>query len=221
MTGVLRKLGWLLLGSVLILQTGCALALVGAAAGAGAAGYMYYNGLLYRDYHANLGDTVAAVRTSLVELQFPLIKEKNDTGSSYFQTQTGDGHTVRVYLDTVPSSIPAEGAITRVSIRVGFAGDDVVSARILDQVSKHLIPPGTIPPAGSGAIAPGATSGVIKPIPAPGTPTGPITPASATQGVTTPVVPSPRAPTETAAPPLAPLSALPAKPTPIAATGKR
>jgi hypothetical protein len=141
MSGMSRRLGWVALALFAACQAGCMLAVAGAAAGAGAAGYMYYNGLLYRDYHANMGDAAAALRTSLVELGFPLLKEKNDAGSAYFQSQTGDGSTVRVYLDTVPSPIPSEGAVTRISVRVGFSGDESVSARILDQVSKHLISP--------------------------------------------------------------------------------
>ncbi|MFO0841812.1 MAG: DUF3568 family protein [Gemmataceae bacterium] len=154
MTAISRKLGWVVLGLAALLQAGCMLAIAGAAAGAGTAGYLYYNGLLYRDYHAHLGDAAAAVRTSLVELQFPLLKEKNDSGSAYFQSQTGDGHAVRIYLDTVPSPIPSEGAVTRISVRVGFSGDEGVSARVLDQVSKHLVSPAL--PGAAAALAPAA-----------------------------------------------------------------
>jgi hypothetical protein len=176
MTGVLRKVGWCVLGLVVLVQAGCMLAVASAAAGAAGAGYLYYNGLVYRDYNANLGDAVAAVRTSLVELQFPLLKETNDTGSAYFQSQTGDGHTVRIYLDMVPSPIPSEGSVTRISIRVGFSGDDSVCSRILDQVNTHLTSP--------------------KMMSAPNS--APVVPA------TPPVVVAPRAPAETTPPPLAP-----------------
>ena len=104
MQGALRKVGWVVLGLAAVVQAGClGLAVAGAAAGAGAAGYLYYNGLLYRDYHANLGDSVAAVRAALTELQFPILEEKPDTGSVYFRSTTGDGQALRVYLNTVPS----------------------------------------------------------------------------------------------------------------------
>ncbi|MFO0928178.1 MAG: DUF3568 family protein [Gemmataceae bacterium] len=160
MAKALRTLSLGLLGLAALLQAGCLAAAVGTAVGASAAaGYVYFNGLLYRDYHANLGDTLSAVRTSLMELEFPVIKEKTDTGTAYFQTQTGDGHSVRIYLDVVPSAIPAEGVNTRVSIRVGFSGDEGVSARILDQIGRHLVPVGQ--PVGSGvAPPPGALSSV-------------------------------------------------------------
>ncbi len=151
---IVRKLGWCILSFSLVMQTGCLLAVAGAAAGAGAAGYLYLNGLLYRDYHANLGDAVAAVRTSLVELQFPLLKEKNETGSAYFQSQTGDGQTVRIYLEMVPSPIPSEGAVTRIGVRVGFSGDELVSSRILDQVGKHLVRPNVAIPSVNQPVTP-------------------------------------------------------------------
>lgn len=205
MNPVVRSLGWFSLGLCILAQTGCALAVAGAAAGAGAAGYYYLNGLVYRDYRANLGDTAAALRTSLVELQFPLLKEKNDTGSAYFQTQTADGHTIKIYLDTVTSPIPSEGSVTRVSVRVGFAGDDLVSGRILDQLSRHLVPPGSTP-------APPPTSGIVAPATPPGTPT-----PAAVVPAAPPTINAPRGPAETAAPPLAEGGRL----VPVAATGKK
>lgn len=192
MRGMSRKLGWVALALFAACQAGCMLAVAGAAAGAGAAGYMYYNGLLYRDYNANMGDAAAALRASLVELGFPLLKEKNDTGSASFQTQTGDGHTVRVYLDTVPSPIPSEGAVTRVSVRVGFSGDEGVSARILDQMSKHLVSPG-MPISTASAVVPAA-------------------PPTVTPAVHT----APAAPPQTPPPPL-----VNDRLVPVAATGKR
>jgi len=135
----LRSIGLLALGLAALLEAGCLVAAIGVAgAGAAAAGYTYHNGLLYRDYGANVADTLVAVRGAMGELQFPLLEEKTDTGSAYLRTQTADGHTVRIYLDIVSSPVPAEGALTRVGIRVGFIGDDAVSARILDQVSRHI-----------------------------------------------------------------------------------
>jgi hypothetical protein len=142
----LRLLGWLVLGLAVLLNAGCLVAAIGAGcAGAAVAGYAYCNGLLYRDYPATLIDSGAAVRAALLELNFPIVKEKSDTASLFFQTRTGDEHTVRIYLDVVASPIPSEGALTRIGIRVGFIGDEGVSARILDQVSRHLVAPGPAP----------------------------------------------------------------------------
>src|SRR5262245_9387067 len=65
MSGVYRRLTRLALPAAALLalaNAGCLLAVAGVAAGAGGAAYVYNNGLIYRDYPANLADTVAAVR---------------------------------------------------------------------------------------------------------------------------------------------------------------
>jgi hypothetical protein len=165
---------WLCLGVALLAlsQSGCAVAILGAAAGGAALGYAYLRGALSRDYPALLGDTIRATKTALSELGFPLIREKTDTGTAYIQTKTADNDTVMVYFDVVPSAIPSEGAMTRVTIRVGYTGDDVVSARILDQISKHLQPlPGVGLPS---AVTPPSNPGVA-PVPIPSPPPVPAT----------------------------------------------
>jgi hypothetical protein len=161
----LRRLGPpVALALAVLAPGGCAAVAVGAV-GAGAAGFAYYNGLRYREYHASLGDTTSATRAALGDLQFPVIEHTTDTGTSTLKTRTNDGHTVRIYLDVVPSPIPAEGSLTRVSIRVGVTGDEGVSARLLDQIYLHLAPPG----AAAAALQPtprpsGATLGAPQPM---------------------------------------------------------
>jgi hypothetical protein len=165
---------WICLGVALLAltQSGCAVAILGAAAGGAALGYAYLRGALSRDYPALLGDTIRATKTALSELGFPIIREKTDTGTAYIQTKTADNDTVMVYFDVVPSAIPSEGAMTRVTIRVGYTGDDVVSARILDQISKHIKP---LPGAGlPSAVTPVSNPG-IAPVPIPSPPPVPAT----------------------------------------------
>jgi hypothetical protein len=176
----MRRFAMTALALVLILQAGCALAVVGCAAGGAAATYAYLKGVLIRDYPAMLGDTIAAARTALTELGFPVIKEKTDTGTAYITSKTADGHAITLYFDVVPSSVPTDGAMTRVAIRVGYTGDDVVSARILDQISKHIKPSIGLPPALP--PAPPSTPPVAVP---PGTPIA-TTPLRATTPETPP-----------------------------------
>jgi hypothetical protein len=157
--------GWLLLVLAALVNAGCLLAVAGAAAGAAAgAGYVYYNGLLYRDYHASLSDSLLATRTALSELQFPIVEQKGDTGTAYLRTRTADGHTVRIYLDVVPSPIPIEGSLTRIGVRVGYSGDEAISARVLDQISRHLAIPSQIPQTTLAPANPNATLGTPRPI---------------------------------------------------------
>jgi hypothetical protein len=134
-----------------LVNGGClAAAAVGAAGGGAAALYAYQRGRLFRDYPAALTDATAAVRTSLAELQFPPGTEKSDGGSFVFETRATDGTKIHIFLDAQTSRVPAEGPITRVTVRVGAFGDDAVSARILDQVSVHLV----VPPAAQSSSAP-------------------------------------------------------------------
>jgi hypothetical protein len=175
------RVATLVLAALALANAGCLLVAAGTAAGgAAAAGYVYYNGLLYRDYPAGMADTLAALKAALLDLQFPLLSEKIDTGEVYVSSRTADGSTIRIWLDVVPSPIPVEAPLTRVSIRVGFSGDRIVSARILDQTTSHLAPLTASPP----------PPRLGPPVPAP--------------------VPAPPGPAETPAPPVAgPLPARP------------
>jgi protein-disulfide isomerase len=92
------------------------LAVVGVAAGGAAATYAYLKGVLVRDYPALLGDTIAATKIALADLGFPIVKEKTDTGTAFIQSKTADGTTLTIYFDVVASAVPANGAMTRVTV---------------------------------------------------------------------------------------------------------
>jgi hypothetical protein len=137
----------LLVGVLALAQTGCLVVAAGVAGGAAATGYVYYKGRLCRDYLADLNQTLNAVRATLLEMQFPIIAEESKNGTSYLASRTSDGSTMRIYVEPVPSRIPAEGTLTRVSIRVGAFGDEALSTRFLDQVGAHLTGPMLLRPA--------------------------------------------------------------------------
>jgi hypothetical protein len=177
-----RRASWLpllLVGTLALVQAGCLVVAAGVVGGAAATGYVWYKGRWCRDYLAGFNDTAAALRTALVELQFPITSEETKNGTTYFGSRTADGTPIRILVEPVPSRIPAEGTLTRVAIRVGFAGDEALSSRIFDQVARHLVPPMLLPPT---------------------PPTGP--PLTAVSPSLRPV--AARVPVETAAPPLAP-----------------
>jgi Protein of unknown function (DUF3568) len=142
----LSRTAFLAVAAVALANAGCLIAAVGAAAsGAAAVSYAYYTAPLMREYPVNYADALAAVKTSLTELQFPLIKEQPDGASTLIETRTGDGVSVKIFLDVLTSPVPADGSMTRISVRVGHFGDDAVSARIQDQVAKHMPAPPTLP----------------------------------------------------------------------------
>jgi hypothetical protein len=166
------RIAYLVVAGLALVNGGClAIAAAGAAGGAAAAGYYYYRGRIYRDYPAALPDTRAALRASLTELGFPVLGEEADGEGAFVKTRTADESTVRIYVDSVASRVPADGPTTRVSIRVGAFGDEAVSVRILNQVTMHLVPPTLVPP--SAAQPP---PGPVQPVSAvrPSTPEPPL-----------------------------------------------
>ncbi len=127
----------LLLGSLAAVNAGClAVAAVGAA-GAGAATYIYIRGRVCQEYPATFKDSYYAVIAALDALKYPVLSQKNDGVSGTFTSKTEEGTAITVDLTTEPA--PA-GTVTRVCIRVGLTGDQVVSERILSKVQERLVP---------------------------------------------------------------------------------
>lgn len=128
-----------------IVQGGCLLILAGVAGGA-TAGYFFYKGRISQDYPAHLLDVHHAVHAALLDLHFLVLNDEVKDGKAFLLTKTTNGKKVRIYVNSLNSPIPAEGLITRVSIRVACFGDEAISKRILNQIGLHLVPgPAVIP----------------------------------------------------------------------------
>ena len=136
-------------------QAGCLLAVAGAAAGGAAAGgYFYCKGRLYRDYPASLPDVRNAVHAALLDLHFLIFTEEAKDGKAFLVTKTTNGKKIRINLDCMSSPIPAEGLVTRVSIRVATFGDEGISARIFEQITLHLSHPAPVAPVPATPLGP-------------------------------------------------------------------
>lgn len=135
-----------LLAGLALLQGGCLLAIAGVCAGGAATGYFYAKGRIYRDYPAGLPAALSAAEAALADLHFLLFTRDVKDGKAFLVTKTASGKKVRIYLDCLPSPIPAEGLVTRVSIRVATFGDESVSARILEQIAWRLAHPNILAP---------------------------------------------------------------------------
>lgn len=156
----LGRVAWLLIAALALANGGCLVVAAGAAAGGAAAvGYALWKGRMYRDYAAAMPETQAAVVAALGDLKFPLASQATADGETYVEALAGDNSKVKIYLDPVPSRVPADGPVTRVSIRVGTFGDEDLTRRLLDQIGLHL---GTANP-----TAP------LRPVPAPPPPPPP------------------------------------------------
>ncbi len=148
--GTRKRALYALIAVLALMQGGCLLALAGVAGGAAATGYFYYKGRVYRDFPACFTDVHNAVRAALLDLNFVIFNEETHDGKATFLTKTTNGKKVRIYLDCLHSPIPAEGLLTRVSIRVACFGDEAISARIFDQVAFRLSHPAPAAPAPPG-----------------------------------------------------------------------
>jgi hypothetical protein len=170
MTAAVRRWAALvLMAATLSASSGCLWLAAGAAcAGGAAAGYAYLRAPLYREFSVSVADAQAAARLALAELQFPPPTEEKTADGVVLESRTGDDHKVRIEVAARPMPIPAEGPVTRLSVRVGTFGDEVVSQRLLDHAGMHLVAPGAASAAKpeSGRLQPVALPPAPPPLPA-------------------------------------------------------
>jgi hypothetical protein len=147
-----------LLVAATLASSGCLAVAVGGAAAGGAVGYAYLRGGLSQEFRAGLDDTWVATNAALGDLGMSVLAagSKGET-SAVVESQTGAGAKVHISLETRPSPIPAEGPLTRVSVRVGVFGDRPVSERVLAQIQGRLTPQAVVPlpPAGTVVVPAG------------------------------------------------------------------
>jgi hypothetical protein len=165
------RIVYLVLAGLAVTSSGCAAAAIGAvaAAGAGAGGYMYLKGESGQDFVANLDDVRNATHAALQEMRLPVAKDEHDTASAYIESKTADGVTVHIKLKMETSRIPAEGAVTWATVRVGTFdfGDTATSDRILAQIGSHLTPANRASAAPPGVPPQTAPPPLLPPEPAP------------------------------------------------------
>ncbi len=153
------RVSGLLLAALALANSGCLAVAVGTAAAGGAVGYAYWRGNVWQEYPAGFEQTWAATQAALLDLGLPLVGAEHERATEgTLKSQTGDGTSVTVALETRATPIPAEGPVTRVHVRVGWWGDSGVSERLLAQVHARLstapqavplppaAPPQTAPP---------------------------------------------------------------------------
>ena len=115
-----------------LLTTGCVAVVVGAAAGAGAAGYAYVSGELKSTESATLAETYKASLAAMKDLEFPVISQTKDALEAQVTARNSSDKKIVVKLTK------ASGTATEVRIRVGTFGDESISRLILEKIKKHL-----------------------------------------------------------------------------------
>ena len=109
---------------------GCAGAVVGAGAAAGAGTYSYFTGNLTKPYESEYPHTVGAVRSTLEKLEIPIIDTIADGLKTEFKAKRPDGTPVTVKIVLI------DREQTEVSVRTGTIG--VYDRRVSEQIQGYI-----------------------------------------------------------------------------------
>lgn len=120
------------LSAGLLLQTGCAVLLIGGGAAAGIGGYVFVKGELKSTENAPMGRTWTAAMAAMQELKFPVIGQNKDALTAKLIARTAQDKKVNVRLKALGENS------TEIKIRVGAFGDEALSLVILDNIKKKL-----------------------------------------------------------------------------------
>jgi hypothetical protein len=118
--------------SLLALTNGCFLFVVGAAAGAGAAGYAYVDGEEKATESASLDRTWNATLAAMKDLEFPVTSQAKDALEANLTARNASNTSITITLKNLSSNS------TEIHIRVGTFGDESLSRIILNKISSHL-----------------------------------------------------------------------------------
>ncbi len=122
----------MLMASLLALGSGCVLFVVGAAAGAGVAGYAWVNGEIQTTEPASLDRTWNAVLAAMKDLEFPVTEQSKDALEASLTAHNASNTNISIKLKNLSNNS------TEIRIRVGTFGDESMSRIILDKISHHL-----------------------------------------------------------------------------------
>lgn len=125
----LRLLAVLLVMSPLAWTSGC-LAVAAGAAGAGAVAWV--RGELEAQVPHSFEDVDAAANRAVQQLGFAKVNESKSAIDAEIIARTGQDKKIVIRLDRTADRI------TRVRIRVGLVGDEVLSRTILDKINANL-----------------------------------------------------------------------------------
>ena len=111
-------------------NTACIPLLIGAAAGAG--GVSYAKGALSKNLEADVEETYKAALKALKGLKMFIKSEELNKHDAVVKAEFEDGEEVKVFIDAVTEHV------SKITIRVGFMGDQDASQVILNAIQKQL-----------------------------------------------------------------------------------
>lgn len=125
-------IGLLTIAMIGISTAGCAVFLLGAGAGAGAGGAIYVMGKLEDEVNASVPALRQAAIAALKDLDMPIVNDRGDKLTATVESRTADGKRVWITIDSMTPSR------SKVSIRVGYMGDETRARRILETMRRHI-----------------------------------------------------------------------------------
>lgn len=132
MLPVFKHIALVAVFAVFLSLTGCTLFLIGAAAGAGAAGVAYVNGDLETTLEAEPRVIAIAANKAFKAMD---IKQVSSGSSAVDANIVGRNASDDKIVIEVSSESKTK---SEVSIRIGTFGDEKMSVRILDEIKKYL-----------------------------------------------------------------------------------
>jgi Protein of unknown function (DUF3568) len=121
-----------LLAALLALTNGCFLFVVGAAAGAGAAGYAWVDGEVKTTEGYSMNQTWDASLAAIKDLQFTVTSQSKDALQGDVEARDASNTSISVKLKYISNTS------TEIRIRVGTFGDENMSRIILNKINGHL-----------------------------------------------------------------------------------
>jgi len=97
-------------------------------AGAGAGGTVYLTGKLEDELNGSVPKVRRATAAGLKKLEMPIIRDQGDKLSGKVESITADDTKVWIYIDSLSTTR------SKISIRVGYLGDEARSRRILEAI---------------------------------------------------------------------------------------
>jgi hypothetical protein len=123
-------------------MSGCAAALLGAAAGVG--GYKYAEGSLETTYNKPYEEVYSATLASLKQQNMAVAQTTRDAAGAHIKAKRADGTDVSIDLaKTGPDT-------TKANIRVGYLGDENASKTIANNIAKQVNEAERTPETGQG-----------------------------------------------------------------------
>jgi len=121
-----------MLASLMVLGSGCALFIVGGAAAAGAGTVVWIKGEVRSSEAVTFDKAWDAAQAGLKDLEYTITEKQKDAAEASLTARGAGDKKIQVTLKKV------SGAVTEFSIRVGTFGDETLSRQILEKIKSHL-----------------------------------------------------------------------------------